>query len=261
MQFNTDSMETTQAILSVAAEMRAPIIIGVGQAAAKDGKIEPIAAMVKEHVERTKMPICLHLDHSRDVAQIRRAVDAGFSSVMIDGSALPLDENIQLTLQAISIGHPAGVSVEAELGKLPGQEDNTDVALAESEKVSVSSVVRFTSEVQPDALAVAIGSAHGFYSEEPKLDFDLLTQVTEVTDVPLVLHGGSGIPDAALKEAFSRGVKKLNISTEIRHGFRQGLCDGVMAGEGIYEMFERGRSNVRRLVRQKLEISGSVGMM
>lgn len=259
VQFNTDCIEITQAFLRTAEEHRAPMIIGVGQGAVKDGKIEPIAAMLRDYLSRSTLPVALHLDHSEDPAQVMRALRAGFSSIMIDGSAHQLADNIAVTSTVLAMCRPLGVSVEAELGRIPGVEDDLVVTEDQANKVDIEVVREFVQAVELDALAVAIGSAHGIYKAEPKLDFELLKQVRQVTDTPLVLHGGSGIPDASLQKAFSMGMKKLNVGTELRLGFLRGVHAGVEAGDSIYACFERGRKIVDDLVLSKLRISGSAG--
>ncbi|MCD1619305.1 ketose-bisphosphate aldolase [Salipiger marinus] len=259
VQFNTDCIEITQSFLRTAEEYAAPIIVGVGQGAVKDGKIAPIAAMLRDYCARSKLPVCLHLDHSEDPDQIMQALRAGFTSIMIDGSARPLAENIEVTNHVLGLCRPLGVSVEAELGRIPGVEDDMVVTEEQANKVDLAVVEEFVSNVSVDALAVAVGSAHGIYKAEPKLDFELLAQLVGVTDTPLVLHGGSGIPDTALRKAFGMGMKKLNVGTELRLGFLRGVHAGVEAGDSIYACFERGRKIVDGLVLSKLEVSGSAG--
>ncbi|SKA26951.1 class II fructose-bisphosphate aldolase [Consotaella salsifontis] len=259
VQFNTDCIEITQAFLRTAEANRAPIIIGVGQGAAKDGKIEPIAAMLRDYCSRSKLPVSLHLDHSEDPAQVMQALRAGFTSIMIDGSARQLPENIAVTSEVVEMCRPLGVSVEAELGRIPGVEDDLVVSEDQANKVELSVVEEFVGKVTTDALAVAVGTAHGIYKSEPKIDFELLDQVLKATSTPLVLHGGSGVPDASLRKAFDMGIKKLNVGTELRLGFLKGVHAGVEAGDNIYACFERGRQIVDKLVFDKLKISRSEG--
>ncbi|MDQ0393339.1 class II fructose-bisphosphate aldolase [Labrys monachus] len=259
VQFNADCLEVAQAVFRTAEEERAPVILGVGQGAARDGKIEALAAVVRDYAFRSKLPIVLHLDHSEEPRQIVQAVRAGFSSVMVDGSALPLADNIALTRQAIALCAPVGISVEAELGRIAGMEDDVTVAEDQANKVDVRTVEEFIAGIEVDALAVAIGSAHGVYKAEPKLDFDLLAELTKITSTPLVLHGGSGIPEASLRRSFALGMKKLNVGTEIRLGFMAGVTEGIAGGESIFSAFDRGRAEVAKFVRQKLAVSASAG--
>lgn len=168
-QFNIDTLEIAQAVLEVAEEMRAPVILGVGQGADTGGRLEALAAMVRDRVGRSSLPVCLHLDHSHQIGQIVRAIRAGFTGVMIDVSAAPLAENIKATRQVLALCAEVDVGVEAELGRIAGVEDDLLVAKADAGKVSVETVRDFLAGVRPDALAVAVGTAHGIYDTEPEI--------------------------------------------------------------------------------------------
>jgi len=216
--FNIDTMEITQAILKTVEEENCPAIIAVGQAAIKDGKLESLAATVRTLAKDMKTPVVLHLDHGQSVEQVVKALCAGFTSVMIDGSKLSFEDNIAVTQEVVRIANAAGASVEAELGAILGSEDNISHDDSKPFLVRVQDVIDFTAAVKVDALAVGIGNAHGLYKGRPNLDFQRLQEVRDVTDVPLVLHGGSGIPDDMIQTAIEIGIRKINVATEIRMG-------------------------------------------
>lgn len=170
------------------------------------------AAMAKEMASAVSIPVGIHLDHSYDYASVIRAIQAGFPSVMIDGSAHSLDENIQLTKKTVETGHILGVDVEAEIGHVGLAADYEQSEMDYYTKPDA--VDKFCRETECDSLAVAIGNAHGVYADTPHLDIQRLQEINAVTDVPLVLHGGSGIPDDQMLEAFHNGINKCNVGTE-----------------------------------------------
>ncbi|WHH60897.1 ketose-bisphosphate aldolase [Petroclostridium sp. X23] len=258
-EFNIDNIEFVQAILEAAEEEKTPFIFGVGQGAIQDGKLEPLAAVVKQFAEKSKLPIALHLDHSRSFAQIIQSIRVGFTSVMIDGSYLCLSENIAVTNKVSEICRTVGVSVEAELGKIGGVEDNIEVGEEQADLVDIEDLKRFVSEAPTDVLAVAIGSAHGIYKVEPKLDFKLLEEINRITDIPLVLHGGSGIPAESVKKAIELGINKVNIGTEMRVGFIEGMHEAIHQNKDIYSILDNGRNRIKEIVREKIYMCGAQG--
>jgi ketose-bisphosphate aldolase len=254
--FNIDNMEITQAILEVAVELSSPLILAIGQGAINDGNMEALAAMVRRMGNELPIAIALHLDHCSSFGQIIKCIKEGFTSVMIDGSHLPLNENINLTQKVIEVVNSVNVSVEAELGKIFGVED--DIAIAESDAflVDIKDVKEFISHVSIDALAIAIGNAHGLYKGEPKLNLNLLSDINKLTDIPLVLHGGSGIPDVLIKKAIELGINKINIGTEVRHAFIKGFLAGDNTKYDIYRHLNNGRKGVKELVKDKILLFG-----
>jgi ketose-bisphosphate aldolase len=254
--FNIDNMEITQAILEVAVELSSPLILAIGQGAINDGNMEALAAMVRRMGNELPIAIALHLDHCSSFGQIIKCIKEGFTSVMIDGSHLPLNENINLTQKVIEVANSVNVSVEAELGKIFGVED--DIAIAESDAflVDIKDVKEFISHVSIDALAIAIGNAHGLYKGEPKLNLNLLSDINKLTDIPLVLHGGSGIPDVLIKKAIELGINKINIGTEVRHAFIKGFLAGDNTKYDIYRHLNNGRKGVKELVKDKILLFG-----
>lgn len=216
-QFNMNNMEYTQAILQAAEEEKSPVIIGVSEGAARYcGGFNVVVAMVKSLMEsyQTTVPVAIHLDHGSSFEKCAEAIHAGFTSVMIDGSSLPLEENIALTKKVVELAHIHGVSVEAELGRIGGQEDDVVVEDAEKTYAIPAECDRLVRETNVDCFAPALGSVHGPYKGEPNLGFDRMEEIKHLTGVPLVLHGGTGIPTADIKRAISLGSAKINVNTE-----------------------------------------------
>lgn len=260
--FNCNNMEIVQAIVAAAEAENAPVIIQASQGAIKYAGIEYITALTKLAAEKASVPIALHLDHGTSFAQVMQCARNGFSSVMIDGSKHPLEDNIALTNKVIEAVRPLGISVEAELGKIGGTEDDITVSEREALFTDPSEAEYFVKATQVDALAIAIGTAHGQYKGIPKLDFERLTQVRERVSTPLVLHGSSGVPEDALREAISRGVCKVNIDTNIREAF-------VLAARRVLEenskeidprkMLGPAREAATKIIQEKIRIFGSNG--
>lgn len=216
-QFNLNNLEYAQAILEAAEEEKSPVILGVSEGAARYmGGYKVPVAIVKAIMEEngTTVPVAIHLDHGSSFAACAEAIHAGFSSVMIDGSHLPLEENIALTKKVVELAHIHGVSVEAELGRIGGQEDDLVVDDAEAMYAIPEECDRLVKETNVDCFAPALGSVHGPYKGEPKLGFDRMEEVMKLTNVPLVLHGGTGIPLKDIQRAISLGTAKINVNTE-----------------------------------------------
>lgn len=216
-QFNINNLEYIQAILDAAEEEQSPVILGVSEGAARYmGGFKVAVAMVKALMEAKTItvPVAIHLDHGSSFAKCAEAIQAGFTSVMIDGSHLPLEENIALTKKVVELAHIHGVSVEAELGRIGGQEDDLIVDEAEAMYAIPAECEQLVRETNVDCFAPALGSVHGPYKGEPNLGFDRMKEVMELTDVPLVLHGGTGIPLTDIQRAISLGSAKINVNTE-----------------------------------------------
>lgn len=255
--FNVDTVEIAQAVLEAVEKRQMPTIIAVGQAAIRDGKLPLLAAVVRCIAAKMETPVVLHLDHGQSIAQVVQAISAGFTSVMIDGSKLSLQDNITVTRQVVEIAGAVGVSVEAELGAILGAEDNIAHDDSKPFLVRVQDVIDFTSAVSVDALAVGIGNAHGLYKGRPNLDFDRLREVRAATDVPLVLHGGSGIPQDMIQTAIEIGIRKINVATEIRMAYVKGLRDRAESGD-YYEMVTAGKACVKLAVNLKINVFSSM---
>ncbi|MFK3960951.1 class II fructose-1,6-bisphosphate aldolase [Guptibacillus hwajinpoensis] len=216
-QFNLNNLEFTQAILQAAQEEQSPVILGVSEGAARYmGGFKTIVTIVEALMEEYKVtvPVAIHLDHGSSFDKCMQAINAGFTSVMIDGSHYPLDENIALTTKVVEAAHAVGVSVEAELGRIGGQEDDLIVDDAEAAYAIPEECERLINETGVDCFAPALGSVHGPYKGEPNLGFDRMETISKMTGVPLVLHGGTGIPTADVKKAIKFGHAKINVNTE-----------------------------------------------
>ncbi len=216
-QFNINNLEFTQAILQAAQEEKAPVILGVSEGAARYmGGFKLIVGIVTALLEEYKItvPVAIHLDHGSSFEKCIEAIHAGFTSVMIDGSHFPLDENIALTKRVIDVAHTLGVSVEAELGRIGGQEDDLTVDDADAAYAIPAECARLVSKTGVDCFAPALGSVHGPYKGEPNLGFERMEEIRNLTNLPLVLHGGTGIPTKDITKAISLGTSKINVNTE-----------------------------------------------
>ncbi|MFJ5770420.1 ketose-bisphosphate aldolase [Psychrobacillus sp. NPDC093180] len=212
--FNVYSLETVQAAVRVAERENQPVIIALGERYFPSVDVEGFAGLVKAIAEKSPVPIALHLDHAYEKESIIRAIRAGFTSVMFDGSAYEIEENIRRTKEIVEIAHMAGVSVEAEIGSL-AKGDFSDEEEGDGTLTDPQSAKDFVAETGVDFLAAAIGTVHGMYKGEPKIDLPLLERIAQAVDVPLVLHGGSGTPESIVKQAVQLGICKVNVNTEV----------------------------------------------
>ena len=214
--FNVYNVESIQAVVQAALAAKQPVIISFGEAYTSHAPIEVIAEIVKIYCIKSDMPFCLHLDHSKELATIMKAIRAGFTSIMYDGSALPLNENIERSRKVVELAHLVGVSVEGELGYMNNEDGTSPDGLCLAEGyTTVVAAKEYTEQSGVDALAIAIGNAHGIYKGIPTLDFQRLEEIKRNIKVPIVLHGSSGIPATSLRKAIALGVRKININTEV----------------------------------------------
>jgi fructose-bisphosphate aldolase class II len=222
-QFNINNLEWAKTILLVAQEKNSPVILGVSEGAAKYmGGYNVVMGMVKGLIKDQKITVdvAVHLDHGTTFEACKAAIDAGFTSVMIDASKHPIEENVRLSKQVVDYAHPKGVTVEAEVGIVGGEEDGI---VGKVQYAKLEDCVRIVKEAGVDCLAPALGSAHGPYKGVPKLGFDEMDAINKAAKVPLVLHGGSGIPDDQIKKAIARGTAKINVNTELQQEFAKDL--------------------------------------
>lgn len=260
--FNCNNMEIVQAIIAAAEQEKSPVIIQASQGAIKYAGLPYIVSLVRTAAEQASVPVALHLDHGTSFDQVIQCIGSGFTSVMIDWSKYPLEENIAMTKQILSVARPLGVSVEAELGKIGGTEDDVTVSDREATFTDPDEAARFVEETGIRSLAVAIGTAHGQYKGEPKLDFDRLKEIVEKTNIPIVLHGSSGVPDAALQEAVRLGVCKINIDTNIREAFTEGVREALAANPNEIDprkILGPARDKMIERVSEKMRVFGSNG--
>ncbi|OYD07986.1 class II fructose-1,6-bisphosphate aldolase [Paludifilum halophilum] len=213
-QFNMNNLEFTQGIAAAAKEEKSPFIFGVSEGAMRYMGLEYVVAMAEIAAKESGVPVALHLDHGSSFEVAMKCIQAGFSSVMFDGSHYPYEENIRLTREVVKAAHAVGVSVEGELGTIGGVEDDVEVDEEDAALAKPSEAIRFWEETRVDAMAIAVGTAHGMYKGEPKIRFDIIDEVAKQIDAPIVLHGGSGVPDSAIQESIVRGVGKINVNTE-----------------------------------------------
>lgn len=209
--FSVANMEMVLGVLKAAEELKAPVILQIAEVRLKQSPLEVIGPLMVAAAENAPTPVAVHFDHGKTLEKITQALDIGFTSVMFDGSHLPLEENIEFTKRVISVADEYDAAVEAEIGCVGGSEDGSeDIAI---NCTKTEDAVRFESETQVDALAIAIGNAHGNYKSTPNLRFDILEDVEKNTDVALVLHGGTGITPEDFVRCSHTGIKKINIAT------------------------------------------------
>lgn len=233
--FNINNLEWTKFILEECNELNVPVILGVSEGAVKYmGSYLVVADMVKALVKslNIKIPVCLHLDHGSSLESCISAIDAGFSSVMIDGSRLPLEENIKITKEVVSYAHERGISVEAEVGHIGTTEDNMT---KEETNATLEDCQILYENTDIDALAAALGSVHGFYKKEANLDFETMELINKSLPVPLVLHGGTGISDDKIRMAISKGISKININTELQSVWSKAVRKYLLENEDVYD--------------------------
>ena len=282
--FNINNLETLLAVSEAAADEKSPIIIAVTPSAIKYGGLAYLAKMVRTAAESSPVPMSLHLDHGEDFETVAKCVDAGFTSVMMDGSFLKFEENIAVSRRVVDLAHSKGVSVEAELGRLAGVEEKT---VEEKEAVLTDPKVAkdFVERTGVDALAVAIGTSHGAYKfkAEPKLDFDRLKLIRDEVKVPLVLHGASsvpqliiekavkygaelsgakGIPEEHIKKAITLGIAKINIDTDLRLAFTATVREVLTKSPKEFDprkILGPAKEAMKEVVRGKMRLFGSSG--
>lgn len=260
--FNVNNMELVQAIVAAAEAEKAPVIMQASQGAIKYAGIEYIYALASLAASRATVPVALHLDHGTSFEQCMKCIRVGFTSVMIDGSKLPLEDNIALTNKVIEVARATGVSVEAELGKIGGTEDDIHVDERDAFFTDPEEARVFVEKTGVDSLAIAIGTAHGQYKGMPKLDFDRLQKIVGLVKIPIVLHGSSGVPDEAVREAIRLGVRKVNIDTNIREAFTN-ACRQVVENNtkeiDPRKVLGPAREAATQVIREKIRVFGSAG--
>lgn len=262
-QFNINNLEWTQAILAAAEEEKSPVILGVSEGAARHmSGFKTIVMMVKGLMEDMKItvPVAIHLDHGSSFEKCKECIDAGFTSVMIDASHHPFEENVAITSKVVEYAHARNISVEAELGTVGGQEDDVvaDGVIYADPKECAELVKR----TGIDTMAPALGSVHGPYKGEPNLGFKEMEEVRDATGVPLVLHGGTGIPEKDIKKAISLGTSKINVNTENQIVFTQVVRDVLGKDKEVYDprkYMGPGREAIKATVVGKIREFGSNG--
>ncbi len=258
--FSAHNAETIQAIMEAAEEEQSPIMIQVGQKVIQSVGLEPMKVLIEALAKNYSIPISIHLDHSREYTQTLQAIQLGFQSVMFDGSSLTFDENVKITKKVVEIAQALGIGSEGEIGKIGGTEDDITVDEKDALITTTEEAVSFVEKTNVDYLAVSIGTAHGIYQETPHLRFERLKEISTVVAKPIVLHGGSDIPDEQVKKAISLGVAKINVDTELRQAFTQGVQQSFKNDPNNFVLADTlglGKEYMKQKVKEKIRIFNS----
>lgn len=255
--FNVENMEMIKAVIAAAEELRAPVMLQTTPSTIKYGTLKTYYVMVSAEALKATVPVCLHLDHGNSFELAVQAVKEGYTSVMIDGSHDSFKNNIAVSRKVVDAAKACGVPVEAELGRVGGKEDDL-----ESEKDTNTDPLeakKFTEETGISSLAVAIGTAHGFYKGTPVLDKERITEIKKVVDIPLVLHGASGLADSDVQECIKRGICKVNFATELRAAYVNAGKELIAEKPDVYDpkkLGAVGMEAVKSLVMEKIKMCG-----
>ena len=251
--FNTIDMEMANGVLAAAENMKSPVIIGTAEILLPFGGLEELAWLLRPMAERASVPVVLHFDHGLKEETVYKAIDLGFSSVMYDCSDKSFDENIKALREMTKYAHSKGVSVEAEIGHV----GNAGCDGAADALTDPAEAKYFAEETGVDALAVAIGTAHGAYKSKPCLDFERLKKIREAVSVPLVLHGGSGLSEEDFKKTIEYGIAKVNIFTDVNCAAAKAAHDNYKEGMGMTDLVQSIRNSVQAATENKMRIFGS----
>lgn len=258
--FNVNNMEIIQAIMEAAEETNSPVILQASQGGLEYAGIEYIAELGKLAARKAAVPVALHLDHGTDFSQVMLCIRHGFTSVMIDGSRFNIEDNINITKKVIEAAHSVGVSVEAELGKIGNTENNIDSNKNEFGFTVPKDALKFVRETSVDYLAVAVGTAHGVYNGEPNIDFSRIKAIKDITNIPLVLHGSSGVPNEAIEKAVLSGINKINIDTDLRMAFTNEIKKIIEKKPNNIDprkMLNPARKAMKEVIKEKMYLFGS----
>ncbi|KPH77872.1 MULTISPECIES: class II fructose-1,6-bisphosphate aldolase [Bacillaceae] len=259
-QFNMNNFQWVQAILKAAEEEKSPVIIASSDRIVDYlGGFRLIASTVEKMIEEMNItvPVVMHLDHGLSVERCKEAIDAGYSSVMVDGSKYSIEQNIKMTSEVVAYANRKGVSVEAEVGSVGGTEDGVTGGVEYASPIECERLVK---ESKVDALAAALGSVHGPYQGEPKLGFDEMKEISELTDVPLVLHGGSGIPDYQIKKCIELGHAKINVNTECNVAWAETVRQILTNDKELFNpqsILIPAMDAITEVVKEKMQLFGS----
>ncbi|SDK19947.1 tagatose 1,6-diphosphate aldolase GatY/KbaY [Paenibacillus sp. ov031] len=260
--FNVHTLEMLQAVVEAAVETESPLIIQTTVGTVNHLGPDYIAHAAKTAADLTDIPIALHLDHCTDFSTIIRCIRAGYTSVMIDASMYPFEENVNLTRKVMEVAQASGVNVEAELGKVGGVEDDIVVEEQHASLADPEDCVQFVERTGVTTLAPAIGTAHGIYKGQPNIDFERIETIANRVSVPLVLHGGSGIPAEQIHRAVALGMSKVNIATELRIAFSEAIKDVFLIHpeeNDPRKYMAPAKGAVKRLAMEKIRLCGSTG--
>lgn len=260
--FNVENMEMVMAVIAAAEEKKSPVIMQTTPGTVKYAGLDYYLANVRAAAERASVPVAMHLDHGNSFELAMEAYRVGYTSIMIDGSKLPFEDNIALTKSVTDAVHPGHIPVEGELGKVGGKEDDLDNGEDEQPFTDPQEAKEFVERTDVDSLAVGVGTSHGIYKGTPKVNVDVLSNIRKVVDVPLVLHGTSGVPDEQVTECVRRGICKVNYATDLRIAFSKGLKGFLHDNPDAFDPKKYaapGMEEVKEYVMQKMEVVGSTG--
>lgn len=258
--FNVENMEMVKAVIMAAGEAQAPVILQTTPSTVKYGALKTYCSIVKAEAEKANVPVCLHLDHGNSFELAVQAVYAGYSSVMIDGSQKSFEENVALTRKVAEVANLCGIPVEAELGKVGGKED--DLVNSQDENTDPDEAAEFVARTGVFSLAVAVGTAHGFYQKPPVLNKERISEISRKVSVPLVLHGSSGLKGEDIRDCVSRGICKVNFATELRAAYTNAVKELLKEDPKIYDPKKTGlaaMAAVKALVMDRMEVCGCAG--
>ncbi|MFP3155564.1 ketose-bisphosphate aldolase [Lachnospiraceae bacterium ZAX-1] len=256
--FNVENMEMVKAVIKAAQELRAPVILQTTPSTVKYGSLETFFAIVAAEAKKASIPICLHLDHGDSFEIAVRAIKEGYTSVMIDGSHANFKDNVAVSKRVVEVGKPNHIPVEAELGKVGGKED--DLEAKADTNTDPAEAKQFVEQTGISSLAIAIGTAHGFYVGTPVLDKERLSEIRKVVDIPLVLHGASGLTDKDVSDCVARGICKVNFATELRVAYTDAIKALLKEKPDTFDpkkFGEVGMAAVTELVKGRIKICGS----
>jgi fructose-bisphosphate aldolase class II len=255
--FEVWNLESIQAVVAAAEELSQPVILQIGPYEADYAGLEDIAHIALFHARRARIQVVIHLDHGDTFERVMQCINHGFTSVMLDVSHLPYAENVAATKEVVRVAHACGVSVESELGRIGGQEDVIDVTNDDAHLTNPDQALEFVKETEIDALAVAIGTVHGFYKSKPNIRLGLLEEIAKRVPIPLVMHGGSGTPDSDVSKAISFGIAKVNICTELVAAFADTFANEQKEQDFRYNVpgvFTRPRVVAKNLIEDKIRL-------
>lgn len=255
--FNVENMEMVKAVIAAAEELYAPVMLQTTPSTVKYGTLETFAAIVKAEAIKAKIPVALHLDHGNSFELVARAIREGYTSVMIDGSHESFERNIELSAKVVEVAKPNGIPVEAELGRVGGKED--DLIMEEDIYTDPIQAKEFVERTGINSLAVAIGTAHGFYKSTPVLNKKRLSEIREYVSIPLVLHGASGLSEEDIRDCIKLGICKVNFATELRAAYTEGIKEYLNERPDAYDPKSYGKAamdKVKELVKSRILICG-----
>lgn len=259
--FNVFNLEFAKSVIETATKYHAPVIVSIHPVEFEYAGIEEITGIVKSLAARTEIPVVLHLDHGDSMETVFKCIHHGFTSVMYDGSELSLEDNIATTKEIVRYAHMLDIDVEGEVGLIGGAEGNDYVHEDQFDLDQLTDpkiAVEYVEKTGVDSLAVAIGSAHGLYKGEPKIDVDRLKEIYKITDIPLVLHGGSGTPSTVIKEVIKYGITKINIASDLKFAFYKALKENLKDDYEPRNFLSYANEASKQLIGEKLELFNTI---